>query len=227
MGRIGDACLDFYNAMEAEHCHSGESTTSFKTRNYGLETCPANEWRIAVHNDTSGADTRYGRKFPKISELLQLPVVRDAELSRPEVIAVVLYTGPMYEKYNCILRRWPQGAYKEMVQKGATYTTTIHALVSAVQKLASVMKLPDGLKLYRGLGGVIDLPKSFFKSHANGWRGFTEWGFMSTTSDKHVAVYYSSMGHSKVTPPLTGEHASRSFHNILMRLSTCGCPAAL
>ncbi len=38
------------------------------------------------------------------------------------------------------------------------------------------------------------MPESFFKPHANGRRGFTEWGFMSTTSDKQIAVFYSSMG---------------------------------
>jgi hypothetical protein len=87
-------------------------------------------------------------------------------------------------------------------------TTTIHVLVSAVQKLASVVKLPDGLKLYRGLGGVADLPESFFKSHANGGRGFTEWGFMSTTSEKQVAIYYSFVGSrdiAHVSPPMVLE----------------------
>jgi hypothetical protein len=106
----------------------------------------------------------------------------------------------MFEKYNCILRRWPEEAYTEMVNKGATYTTTIHVLVSAVQKLAAAIKMPDGLKLYRGLGGVIDLPPGFFKPHANGGKGFTEWGFMSTTSEKHVAIQYSGMGGQVALP---------------------------
>jgi hypothetical protein len=80
-----------------------------------------------------------------------------------------------------------------MVEEDSTFITTIHALVSAVQKLASVTNMPDGLKLYRGLSGeILNLPKIFFKAHANGGKGFTEWGFMSTTSEKHVAVHYSS-----------------------------------
>ncbi len=120
------------------------------------------------------------------------------------------YIHTQFEKYNCVLRRWPKDAYEFMVLQGATFTTTIHVLVSAVQKLASVIKLPDGLKLYRGLGGVADLPESFFKAHANGGRGFTEWGFMSTTSDKQIAVFYSSMGSrgaSHVSPPMVLELA--------------------
>ncbi len=118
-----------------------------------------------------------------------------------------MHTHIQFEKYNCVLRRWPKEAYDNMVSKGSTFTTTIHVLVSAVKKLAAVVKLPDGLKLYRGLGGVSDLPESFFKSQANGGRGFTEWGFMSTTSDKHVAVYYSSMGSrgANTKPPMVLE----------------------
>ncbi len=94
-----------------------------------------------------------------------------------------------------------------MVRTGATFTTTIHVLVSAVQKLASVMTLPDGLKLYRGLGGVSDLPDSFYKAHDNGGKGFTEWGFMSTTSEKEVAVKYTTLGSCRVqsVPPMVLE----------------------
>jgi hypothetical protein len=198
--------------MEAEHCHREDSNAAFTTRNYGIQTCAHDEWHFVVHGSASGsrkaADMRHRRVIRKIEELCELGMAADAGLSRPEVIAVVLYTGPLYEKYNCVLRRWPKETYDDMVSKGATFTTTIHVLVSAVQKLASVVKLPDGLKLYKGLGGVADLPESFFKAHSNGGRGFTEWGFMSTTSEKQVAIYYSYMGSSDmahVAPPLVLE----------------------
>jgi hypothetical protein len=213
-GRIGDPFLDFEKAMEAEHCHGEDSKTFFTTTNYKIRTCAYDEWQIVVHCDTSiprPADMRHRRRIPKIPELIELvnqPETAAAKLSRAEVIAVVMYTGPMYEKYNCVLRRWPKEAYEDMKSKGATFTTTIHVLVSAVHKLAAVIKLSDGLKLYRGLGGVADLPESFFKPHANGGRGFTEWGFMSTTSDKQVAAYYSSMGSrgaAHVSPPMVLE----------------------
>jgi ankyrin repeat protein len=92
------------------------------------------------------------------------------------------------------LRQWPKDQYQEILRTGSTFTTTIHVLVSAVQKLASVIKIPDGLKLYRGLGGVNNLPESFNTPQKNGGKGFTEWGFMSTTSDKQVAVGYSAGG---------------------------------
>ena len=41
-------------------------------------------------------------------------------------------------------------------------------LTSAVVKIARAMRLPAGLELYRGLGGYVDLPESFFKADDNG-----------------------------------------------------------
>jgi hypothetical protein len=58
--------------------------------------------------------------------------------------------------------------------------------VSAVQKIARVMPIKPGMKLYRGLGGTVSLPESFYHTDANGCRGFSEWGFMSTTSAREV-----------------------------------------
>ena len=69
---------------------------------------------------------------------------------------------------------------------GNLFATTIHVLVSAVQKLARAMKLPEGLRLFRGLGGLVDLPISFFSADSQGRKGFVEFGFMSTTSDEQV-----------------------------------------
>ncbi len=43
-----------------------------------------------------------------------------------------------------------------------------------------------GLPLYRGLGGNVSMPPSFYKTDENFCRGFAEWGFMSTTSDRQV-----------------------------------------
>ncbi len=71
---------------------------------------------------------------------------------------------------------------------GNLYATTIHILVSAVIKIARAMKLPSGLELFRGLGGLTELPDSFFRVDANGCRGYAEWGFLSTTSNRAVAV---------------------------------------
>jgi hypothetical protein len=189
--RAGDPSLDFENAMEAEHCFRNTSHKPFTTGNYKIETTSYNEWRITVHNETDRADKRNKRILVDLEQLYDLDIRRSSGLSRIELIAIVLYTGPMYGRYNCILRRYPPDECNKMLDNGETYATTIHSLVSAVLKLASVIKIPDGLKLYRGLGRITCLPDQFFKAHSNGGRGFTECGFMSTTSKMEVAADYA------------------------------------
>jgi hypothetical protein len=93
---------------------------------------------------------------------------------------------PQFARYNAALRRWPIDDYELMKAAGNLYQTTMSVLVSAVQKIGRTMKLPDGLRLFRGLGGLMDLPKEFFTSDSNGRKGFVEWAFLSTTSDEQV-----------------------------------------
>jgi hypothetical protein len=90
--------------------------------------------------------------------------------------------------YNAILRQHPPDLFSKFNAGGNLYATTIHILVSAVIKIARSTKLPLGLELFRGLGGLAELPVSFFRIDANGCRGYAEWGFLSTTSNKEVAV---------------------------------------
>ena len=96
-----------------------------------------------------------------------------------------------------MLRRHPFEMYKPFEDGGNTFSTSIHVLVSAVQKIARVTKVPNGLLLYRGLGAT-ELPAHFFRPDpSTGCRGFAEWGFMSTTSSKAVAVQYSGIKEGK------------------------------
>jgi hypothetical protein len=53
-------------------------------------------------------------------------------------IGQVLYTGPMYQIYNMILRQFPKEDYKYFSEKGNSFATTIHVLASAVVKIARV-----------------------------------------------------------------------------------------
>ena len=101
--------------------------------------------------------------------------------------------------YNSILRRWPADRYEGFHAGGNLYATTIHVLVSAIQKIACAMKLPEGLILYRGLGGI-RLPQCFYKADESGSRGFAEWGFMSTTASKAIAISYSGLDEHKPLP---------------------------
>jgi hypothetical protein len=81
--------------MEAEHCSKGDSKIHFVTGNYNINTCPSNEWAITVLHDVTGADLRHGRSLVTIEENMKKEIVAIGKLTRFEVIAVVLYTGPM------------------------------------------------------------------------------------------------------------------------------------
>ncbi len=85
--------------------------------------------------------------------------------------------------YNAVLRHFPKALFESI----GSFTTTIFVLISAVQKIARVKNLPEGLKLYRSIrGALMDLPQSFFHSDEQGRRGYMEWVFMSTTSNINV-----------------------------------------
>ena len=109
------------------------------------------------------------------------------------------FANSQYQIYNMVLRRWPDEGYQAL--NGNTYATTIHCLVSAVTKISRVTKLPDGLLLYRGLGGI-RLPDGFYKGGPAGFKCFVEWGFMSTTSNKDVAVHYTGISKGRAFPTL-------------------------
>ncbi len=82
--------------MEAEHCARFDSEVHFTANNYKVRTTPKNEWLIVAKCDKSLADNMlHGRRIPEISKLMQLDVAKTSKLSDYEVVAVVLYTGPM------------------------------------------------------------------------------------------------------------------------------------
>ena len=95
----------------------------------------------------------------------------------------MLSAGPMFLKYNSILRGFPDSVVVGL--KSNTYTTTIYCIVSGIIKLSKVMVLPDDRKVYRGLGGL-DLPQTFKKPDECGIRGGVEYGMMSTTFDRYL-----------------------------------------
>ena len=98
--------------------------------------------------------------------------------------------------YNAVLRRWPA----KDCERGNSYPSTIHVLVSAVMKLSQTTFFPEGALLYRGTGGRMALPAQFSRADRHGCRGFTEWGFMSTTSSKRVAIQYSGVREGRPLP---------------------------
>ena len=216
----GKPNVKFLTAMEAEHCSKKDSKIQFTTTNYCVTTTPENEWNIVCKGDLANANMDHGREIPDISKLMHSDSARLSKLSEYEVIAVVIYTGPMvrlrlnmppmlefakkfllqFQIYNTILRRYPEAKFNALKEMDNLYTTTIYVLVSAIQKIAREVKLPAGTKLYRGLGGDKKLPPFFYKSDEKGCRGMVEWAFMSTTLDKNVAIKYSGVREGKPFP---------------------------
>jgi hypothetical protein len=80
--------------MEEEHCNRGGARVSFDIGK-NRRTWPAKEWAITVRGEHAIADLSRSRKLQQIEDLMKHDVVEQAKLTRCEVIAVVLYTGPM------------------------------------------------------------------------------------------------------------------------------------
>eukprot|EP01036_Dinobryon_divergens_P039036 gene39036-51352_t len=173
-----------------------DSQTLFKTFNYGgTESCPATEYEFVCNPDPSKeypgtipSPSHPHRSIQEVSTFLNHPYSIRAGLTRAEVVAIRLFSGPMYMKYNAVLRGFPPTIVESL--QGNRYTTTIHSIVSGIIKLSQIAELPLSRKVYRGLGGML-LPEKFWKEDEFGCRGGVELGFMSTTTNRDVAVMYS------------------------------------
>jgi hypothetical protein len=87
--------------MALEHCSKPVSSRKFTTSNYGVVTTAQDEWELVLNADKDQvqfSDTcvaMHGRRIPRYKNLLKLDLSVKAELTQAEVIAVILYTGPM------------------------------------------------------------------------------------------------------------------------------------
>ena len=127
---IGSPNPNWEEGMKLEHTRN---TTTFTTGNYNITTCPAEEWAYVVDRKTpKEEDMNNGRNIKTIDSLMDLELTKSAELSKAEVLAVVMYTGPMFQLYNTVLRKYPPDKYTELKSKDSLFPTTICVLVSAV-----------------------------------------------------------------------------------------------
>ncbi len=87
--------LDFEKAMKAEHCTKEGSEFEFETFKKKKKTSKR-EWAIVVDREPlQPGEDGGGRKIPDIDGLKALPMSVKASLLKIEIIALVLYTGPM------------------------------------------------------------------------------------------------------------------------------------
>ena len=80
--------------MESEHCHG--SQRYFTTVNYRITTCPKLEWQYVVHRiKCPEYQMHSGRRIESVDKLMKDELAIEAKLQRAEIVAVVLYSGPM------------------------------------------------------------------------------------------------------------------------------------
>jgi hypothetical protein len=104
---IGLPAIDIFEAMHREH----DENVEFTAHNYDTVTTPRQEWEFVICPDPDrtypgeklkGAVT--GRERKHQDELMQAQQCVTSGLTWEEVVALRLYTGPMFQKYNCVLR---------------------------------------------------------------------------------------------------------------------------
>ena len=220
-GIIGPPNPNLQQAMEHEHTQRADSKEKFTTDNYGITTTSEVEYTFVVRPGIGLAAVGL-EAWPTEAKLEGLPALANqcrtptelalfearrqeiglelqrldcAPLSTDELVGGRLYTGPMFHKYNAVLRgvsglvpffaqRW------EALCHGNHYTTTIHVINSGIVKMG---KLSRAQRVYRGISGG-SLPASFMHANESGVRGGIDMAFSSTTVDKHVALTYASSG---------------------------------
>ena len=203
-----------FKSMDLEHTVQADSTDDFRSSN-GMTTNSRLEWRIVTNPSSAEANTyperdglrerhpEWCRKARSLSEMLEVMEVQcnsklreeeHSEMIVEELVAGRLYTGPMYMKYNAVLRAKSKDPYLhsqwKQLCKGNNYATSIHACNSCVLKLS---KLTKAGKVWRGIKDA-KLPKEFWVPNAMGVRGGIEYGFSSTTTDREQALHYATAG---------------------------------
>ena len=204
---LGWPKLDFFDAMEIEH-ENGESFQD--QQDAKIEISPKIEFQSVVNGVTP--QEKDGREMPKIENLLCSQTSKNAKLRREEVIAVVLYTGPMFHAYNTVLRKRLHfsGIDRSEADSERQYVTTIFVIASAIVKLTRVQRIESGLKVYRGLGGDVQFPRPSDKADGRGCKGHTEPAFMSTTRNWNTAIRYSGVKKKEKPLPFVLEIYVRS-----------------
>eukprot|EP00298_Acanthocystis_sp_HF-20_P018268 c21929_g2_i1.p1 GENE.c21929_g2_i1~~c21929_g2_i1.p1 ORF type:complete len:546 (+),score=191.20 c21929_g2_i1:25-1638(+) len=219
---IGDPHPSLFEAVRKEHCEAPDSQEKFTTFNYHIETTPEDEWRF-VFDSANSPDlllTR-GRKangeslgsrdkltpqelkakaLERMREISGLEVspeeFEEINLSEEEIGCLRLYTGPMFKKYNDLLRKLGKESVQKLDSKAATdetkqksaFCTTIHLISSGLIKLS---KIQPAFTLYRGIS-KLKFPERFWKADKYNVKGGVEFGFTSCTTNREVALEYSS-----------------------------------
>ena len=212
-GHVGPQCMvdgSLLKAMEVEHTQATDAdvpfqcgrdfTTTSKTEFYFVVD-PEEGLRVLDIGAYPPEENRPGNRKPlppssleeNMAELnMRLQQLGDNPLLREEMLAGRLFTGPMFTKYQAVLRifigiEFLTSKFEELCM-GNTYPTTIHAINACILKLS---KLTRAQKVYRGICEA-RLSDSFWTPNEFGVRGGVEYTIMSYTDDRGVAVEYAT-----------------------------------
>ena len=181
---IGAPNPSMLEQMEWEHTRSWYARERFGCWYLpdGTTACAEFEYvrGAAVEVETPNETRDKGHAGWLLAAFMELPVVAKAGLKQAEVLALRLYSGPMYAWYNAVLR-YTQAAAAEVPARlahialwraehsaGETpFTTTIHVLNSAILKLSRVQ---PATKVYRGTKGGV-LPEQFWEANKDNVKG--------------------------------------------------------
>jgi len=140
----------------------------------GIITSDKEEWERIVSQGSDGrwlVNNKDRSGTVMCEDFLQHEMTIKAGLGPEEVIALRLYTGPAFHKYNTHLRfglseaTKGDGAPTLRAKKERPYTTTIHAIASALKKVARVTKLPEVSRLSLSLSLFLSVPLSLTLCH--------------------------------------------------------------
>jgi GGDEF domain-containing protein len=177
---VGMPNPDLFESMRREHTKRSDSDIWFTTSNYSCHTSSCIEWYFVVEpargkevlkrksypSEAAGLERRKRRNERELDTFdvaisdvnNRLRQHAQRPLRKEEFIASRLYTGPMFQKYNAVLRanagdakktpKWMKDYFQQLC-KGNRYTTTIWVLNSAIVKLKA---LTPAARVYRGFG---------------------------------------------------------------------------
>lgn len=153
-----------------------------------------------TYRNPPDADGKLDKTPPKtIGELMLSPDVQTAGLKKHHVVALRLYTTKSYESINKPMRKDPP-------TKPNPFAATTFFISEAIKKLRAVdAHKPDRnepMVYWRGLDGMA-LSQRFDKE------GGTEFGCMSTSTSKDVAIEFSEGKHPLVFKFVTDNFMSR------------------
>jgi hypothetical protein len=194
-GLIGLPPLTF-EALRAQMEEEHRDDCNFTPPNYPLtQTTLHLEWQFVVEpcqdrvysNESSSLDRDepFKRRRRSLEDIKKEPEYKNAKLHEVELIALRLYTGPSYCKYNRALRdRFKHRGSKDVFP----FVATVYAIYSGLIKLAEQQELKEDGFCYRGIG--LKLPEQMTQVDRMGFKGGCEIAFMSCTYARKVAAFY-------------------------------------